>query len=108
MSVDCDDQIATYGNRNIADVCALIATAQAGVFRGPAGQHLNDEQPRIGGQAIWSASSGVMGIVRTPSAGRRTRPSVTRSFSTAFAVLIGMAKPIPALCPTFEAIRVLM
>src|SRR5207249_10831929 len=51
MSVDCDDQIATYGNRNIADVCALIATAQAGVFRGPAGQHLNDEQARISGQA---------------------------------------------------------
>ena len=46
--------------------------------------------------------------MRTPSAGRRTRPSVTRSLSTAFAVLIGMAKPMPALCPTLEAIMVLM
>ena len=41
-------------------------------------------------------------MVWTPSAGRRTRPSVTRSFSTAFAALIGMAKPMPAFWPTFE------
>ena len=49
-----------------------------------------------------------MGMVRTPKAGRRTRPNVTRSLSTAFAVLIGMAKPMPALCPTLEAIIVLI
>ena len=47
-------------------------------------------------------------MVRTPSAGRRTRPSVTRSLTTALAVLMGMAKPMPALCPTLEAIMVLM
>ena len=41
-----------------------------------------------------------MGIVRTPISGRRTRPSRTRSSSTALAVLIGMAKPMPALCST--------
>src|SRR5207244_1327076 len=49
-----------------------------------------------------------MGIVRTPSAGRRTRPSVTRSFSTALAVLMGIAKPMPALWPTLDAIMVLI
>ena len=69
MSVDCDDQIATYGNRNIADVCALIATAQAGVFRGPAGQHLNDEQPRIGGQAHLVGKLGSYGNRAHPQRG---------------------------------------
>src|ERR1039457_6316408 len=56
--------------------------------------------PESTGKPISSASSGLIGIVRTPSAGRRTRPSVIRSFSTAFAVLMGMAKPMPAFCPT--------
>ena len=42
-------------------------------------------------------------MVRTPSAGRRTRPSVIRSFSTALAVLMGMAKPMPALWPTLDS-----
>ena len=50
-----------------------------------------------------------MGRVRMPNEGRRTRPIVIRSLITAFAVLIGMAKPMPALW--FEppvAIRLLM
>ena len=74
----------------------------------PPGTTCTMSNPKSDGNPICSASSGVIGIVRTPSAGLRTRPSVTRSFSTAFAVLIGIANPIPALCPTFEAIIVLM
>ena len=43
-----------------------------------------------------------------PSTGRRTCPYCTRSLMTALAALMGMAKPMPALCPTELRIRVLM
>ena len=49
-----------------------------------------------------------MARVRMPSAGRRTRPSVTRSLSTALAVLMGMAKPMPEFCAALPMIMVLM
>ena len=104
LTIDRHNQVATQHDWHVAQIGALGAAVQSGAVRRASRHHLHDQQsvvrrPVPSGRPV----PGVIGIVRTPSAGRRTRPSVIRSFSTAFAVLIGMAKPMPALCPTFEA-----
>src|SRR6266478_1054177 len=66
---------------------------------GPPFVALCTSKPSLTGRSRASLSQPPTGSVSTPRNARCTRPSVMRSLAMDFAVLIGMAKPIPAVVP---------
>ena len=91
------DQVTANQDGSRSQIGALVATMQAGAIRGAALDDSHDQDAVIGRQAKFLRQPGPIGNETMPSDGRRTVPRVIKSFSTALAVLIGMAKPMPAL-----------
>ena len=61
FAVDRDDQVAAQHDRDVAQVRAFVATAQAGALGGPPGETLTISKPKSTGRPICSASSGPIG-----------------------------------------------
>src|SRR5438552_1322331 len=49
--INRDDQVSAEHDRDIREVCTLTSSAQAGTFRSATGNHLNNQQSVISGQA---------------------------------------------------------
>ena len=76
FAIDGDDEIAAHHDRHVAEIGALVAAVQAGTVGGASGDHLDDQQAVIGGQAHLIGEIGVDGNGahaqrRTPHAAQR-------------------------------------
>ena len=69
------------------------------VAAGPPGVTRSISNPSLTGKCSASATVGVSKRASTPMEARRTRPSVIKSCAICRAVLMGIAKPMPAVVP---------
>jgi len=93
----------------VADVGLLGAAAQTSAIGRSTRDHALDEHTGNRCETHLRGQIGAMANETMPIEGRLTRPNFNRSASTALAVLMGMANPMPELWSApFEAIMVLM